>query len=325
VTVSRRSVGVELVGGRGTRHQVGAEWYGIGVELGESPVWIQSRETLASLDIPGQRLHLLRPGTSVDEVVALPRRATAVMPGAGSTVVLATDRLLQEYRMDEHTIRPWPDRPGGSPPGTIFNDAKADRGGRIWIGARRPDGSTGGGSLLRWDRGQRPVARVAGLTGPNGLAWNVAGDRLYLADSRERRIHRYRFDQHDGALTDGRVFTSWTEREGRPDGLTVDADDHLWCAAWDGSSVRRYDPRGRLAETLVLPAARPTSCAFGGPRFDRLWVTTARAPSNAPSDMGGGLFAVDVGRTGFAPDSASVDTAQAVLRDARSRAEGSTR
>ena len=42
-----------------------------------------------------------------------------------------------------------------------------------------------------------------------------------------------------------------------------------------GRRVQRYSPDGELRETLLLPAAQSTSCAFAGPGFNRLYVTTA--------------------------------------------------
>jgi sugar lactone lactonase YvrE len=40
--------------------------------------------------------------------------------------------------------------------------------------------------------------------------------------------------------------------------------------------VNRYAPDGSLLAQLHLPVDRPTSCAFGGPGRDTLFVTTAR-------------------------------------------------
>ena len=265
VQVPHRTLSVGSTSTRGSRRQrLEAEWFGIGAELGESPVWLERRGEMASVDVTGQRLHLLRPDSGMDEVIELPVRVNAAMPGSASTIVLAADRSLHAWLIDDRVLRPMAHLPGHPPVGTRFNDGKVDRAGRVWIGARRPDGAAGSGVLLSWETGRSPVIRVRGLTGPNGLTWSVAGDRLYLADSRERQIHRYRFDETGGSVSDGQVFASWSDREGRPDGLTVDVDDHLWCAAWDAGCIRRYDPLGRLVQTIVLPAIRPTSCAFGG-------------------------------------------------------------
>jgi sugar lactone lactonase YvrE len=60
-----------------------------------------------------------------------------------------------------------------------------------------------------------------------------------------------------------------------PDGLTVDVDGELWIAICGGGRIRRYSAEGELREELIVPAAQCTSCAFGGPGLNRLYVTTA--------------------------------------------------
>ena len=274
--------------------------WNVGAALGESPVWLGRRGIVASVDVEAGVLHLLDPAAGIDEQVRLPRQTSAAVPVGDATLLLAAGRTLDAYDLEARTIGPAIGWPGGAPPGARFNDAKLDRFGRLWIGVRRPDGRRGGGRLLCWEAGRKPAVRARGLRGPNGLAWNRAGDRLYLADSRDRVILAYEADMATGSLADGRVFVAWEPRDGRPDGLAVDRDDHLWCAAWDGSAIRRYDPDGRLDATVRLPTIRPTSCAFGGPTLDRLWVTTAQPPDADPTDPGGSLLEIDLGPTGIA-------------------------
>lgn len=290
----------------GPRRSVDGIAYEVGARLGESPAWIRPRGLLASVDIESKTLDLLDPATSTVERVQLSRAATAVIPMGGPVLLLAMRRRLEAYDLDAQAGRPVPDRPGGPPSGTWFNDGKIDRGGRLWIGTRRTDARDGSGSLLSWDPGREPEVRATGMRVPNGLAWTMAGDRIYLADSRRRLILTWSVDKL-GRLLDRRVFVMWSRQDGRPDGLTVDAQDHLWCAAWDGGAIRRYDPRGRLERTVRVPAVRPTSCAFGGPSLDRLWVTSARSPHPDPTDAGGSHFSIDVGQLGF--DSLSSITA----------------
>jgi sugar lactone lactonase YvrE len=79
-----------------------------------------------------------------------------------------------------------------------------------------------------------------------------------------------------------------------PDGLTVDADGGVWVAVWGGYAVLRHDPGGQLLETLELPAARVTSCVFGGPDLDQLYITTAAGPG----ESAGALFVCEPGVTG---------------------------
>jgi sugar lactone lactonase YvrE len=76
----------------------------------------------------------------------------------------------------------------------------------------------------------------------------------------------------------------------------VDADDFLWTAAWNGAQVARRGPDGALEREVALPVPLVTSCCFGGPALDILFVTTARvgltpaALQDAP--LAGGLFAI---------------------------------
>ncbi len=284
--------------GAAPRYAAG-EVYALGAVAGESPVWLASRGIVASVDAVGGTVHLLHLEDAIDEVVPLPRAASACVALTDDTLLLAAGRQFDILDLKTGTVSAAADRPGEPPPGADLNDAVLDPSGRIWTGARpaRDDGDHG--VLLAWARNAEPVVAVDGLRGPNGLAWNAAGDRLYLADSRLRKIFLHPVDHATGALGPGSVFAAWDVRDGRPDGLAIDAEDHLWVAAWDGREVRRYGPDGRLDRAVAIPAARPSSCAFGGPRLDRLLVTSARPELDDAADQGGSLFVLDVGVAGL--------------------------
>ena len=42
----------------------------------------------------------------------------------------------------------------------------------------------------------------------------------------------------------------------------------------DGGLVQRFTPEGKLDREIALPMAKPSMCAFGGPRLDTLMVTS---------------------------------------------------
>ena len=108
----------------------------------------------------------------------------------------------------------------------------------------------------------------------------------------------------DGRATDRRVFASYGPGDGYPDGMTVDAEDCLWIAFWDGWCVRRYSPAGDCLAKISLPVQKPTSCAFGGPGLDRLYVTSASiglsASDRVEQPCAGGLFMLEPGCSGIA-------------------------
>ncbi|MDH3250223.1 MAG: SMP-30/gluconolactonase/LRE family protein, partial [Acidimicrobiia bacterium] len=91
------------------------------------------------------------------------------------------------------------------------------------------------------------------------------------------------------------------ERDGIPDGLTIDSEGCLWLALWDGGRVLRYSPDGQVIGEVRLPVSRVTSCAFGGARLDRLFITTAAVGSSSddpPRPHDGALFVIEPGVVG---------------------------
>ena len=98
---------------------------------------------------------------------------------------------------------------------------------------------------------------------------------MYLVDSGPRVIHAFSFDADAGTIADGSVLVTVPEEIGTPDGMTVDAAGDLWVAIYGGGCIHRYSHDGALRQSIPVPAAQVTSCAFAGPGLHRLYVTTA--------------------------------------------------
>jgi sugar lactone lactonase YvrE len=121
-------------------------------------------------------------------------------------------------------------------------------------------------------------------------------------DSPTQRIDVFDFDLQTGAIAGRRAFAAIPSQAGMPDGLTVDAEGFVWVALWGGGAVRRYAPDGSLERTLRLPVSHPTSCAFGGPALDELYITSAwvalSAADRAEQPHAGGVFRCRPGVSG---------------------------
>lgn len=53
--------------------------------------------------------------------------------------------------------------------------------------------------------------------------------------------------------------------------MAIDAGGKLWVVIGESGSVRQMDPEtGKEVSRVLLPAHRPTSCAFGGQSCFRL-------------------------------------------------------
>ena len=69
----------------------------------------------------------------------------------------------------------------------------------------------------------------------------------------------------------------------------MDADGYLWNARWGGHCLLRLAPDGCVDQVVELPVSHPTSCAFGGPQLDLLYVTSA-APGDADGRLDGAVL-----------------------------------
>jgi sugar lactone lactonase YvrE len=126
---------------------------------------------------------------------------------------------------------------------------------------------------------------------------------MYVTDSPRRVIYAFDYDAATGAIANRRPLISTEGESGVPDGLTVDAAGSIWSARWGGGKIVRYDPSGRKERELRLPVQYPTSCCFGGPTLDELYVTSASQPippeKRAGQPLAGDLFRVRTSVTGL--------------------------
>lgn len=182
-------------------------------------------------------------------------------------------------------------------PGNRMNDAACDRAGRMFAGTKAEDDTWGAGALYRLDPDHGLSTVLSGVTISNGIGWSPDEGLMYYVDSPTRRVDVLDYDPATGAAVSRRPFAEIPGGNAMPDGLTVDADGGVWVALWDGGAVLRYDPRGRVTAVVTVPVPRPTSCAFGGPGLDVLYITAAAGPGR--DGRGGSLLACRPGPVGL--------------------------
>jgi L-arabinonolactonase len=268
--------------------------------LGEGPVWDPEGQALWWVDIrlPAVRCYDWKRQTT--KTHPMPERVGSLALRNDGTLILALKSALVYWNPENGLIdkvaAPEADRAAQR-----FNDGKCDRRGRFFAGtmndgAREPDGT-----LYRFD-GKTCEAVHGGITIPNSLAWSPDGDTMYFSDSWTREIGAFAYDQARGEMSARRVFAT-IDAPAIPDGATVDADGYLWCALYDGWKIARFAPDGRLERAINLPVQRPTSCQFGGPNLDVLFVTSATQKLSAEQlskqPFAGALLAIDVGVNGL--------------------------
>jgi sugar lactone lactonase YvrE len=267
--------------------------------LGEGPVWVRRESALFWVDIKGLKIFRLDVRGKLTEWPT-PMRVGSLAPRKSGGFIGGTEdgiaAIDSEAGRFDILFNPEEDRPGNR-----FNDGKLDRQGRFWAGTMDDGEREDSGTLYRIDDDLSWHAMDGGYRVTNGPAFSPDGKIMYHNDS--ARQLTYVFDLADGQPGERRIFLQFKEGEGYPDGMTVDSEGCLWIAFWDGWCVRRYSPGGEWLETLKMPVARPTSCAFGGLDLDQLYITSASVgldqAARGMQPNAGGLFMVTPGVRGL--------------------------
>ncbi|MFE6736590.1 SMP-30/gluconolactonase/LRE family protein [Microbacterium sp. NPDC057650] len=252
---------------------------------GEGPYWDPRDGSVVWVDIVGRQIHRTDSAGSTT-TIDYPEMVGAAAPRAGGGLVLAVESgfaLVDDAGAVTSTVDVL------APP-IRMNDAKVDPQGNYWAGSCAMDFSAGRGGLWRLGTDLAAELVVPDLTQPNGIGWSPDGRTMYLVETQDRLVLAFDFDPDAATVTDrGRVLAEGFV--GFPDGLSIDAEGHIWLAEYGGRAVHELSETGRTLRTVDIPTDQPTSCAFVGPQLDRLWVTSAAAGLDA-DPLAGSIFEI---------------------------------
>jgi gluconolactonase len=127
------------------------------------------------------------------------------------------------------------------------------------------------------------------------------GRKLYLAESRRNRVLVYDV-KSPGKLENRRVLADLPQKDpaagqidNQPDGMCLDAAGNLYVAHYGMRQVQVLSPEGQLLARYPGGNVTTSNVAFGGSRFDQLFVTGGLGPEQGA----GGLFRLDLGVPGL--------------------------
>ncbi|XP_035663631.1 regucalcin-like isoform X2 [Branchiostoma floridae] len=251
----------------------------------ESPHWDDRTGTLLYVDHMGQRVHHWSPVTKhkdtydIDCVVGavVPRESGGAVVAAGTKFAFLdfeTGKLTSVATVDQHK------------PTNRFNDGKCDAAGRFWAGTI---GKVDEGAPTQLERkaGSLYCLHTAGIVTKafnevdlsNGLTWTSDNSTMYYIDSLKYSVDAFDFDMPTGTLSNRRQVMAFNPPvDGMPDGMCLDTDGKVWIAMYGAGQVLQVDPStGTQLRSVKFPAPRTTSCCFGGPNLDVMYVTSTRA------------------------------------------------
>lgn len=269
--------------------------------LGEGPIWVESEQALYWVDIKGRKI-FRRDSAGERQEWETPLRIGSIAPRAGGGFIAGTEHGFAEIDLDRQRFDVFCN-PEEALPDNRFNDGKVDPLGRFWAGTMDDTEQHALGTLYRLGADRHCEAIDHGYKVTNGPAFSPDGRTLYHTDSARQVIYAFPLTA-DGSVGERREFARFGAGDGYPDGMTVDSAGCLWVAFWDGWCLRRLSTGGECLQTVPVPVQRPTSCAFGGPGLDQLFVTSAAIGLDTQAlelqPCAGGLLLLEPGVTGIA-------------------------
>ena len=265
--------------------------------LGESPVWHAAEQTLYWVDALKPALHALDPVTCNHKHWPMPALIGSIAPRAQGGLIAAIGCGIGFIDFPEGKVHiktlinpPLVDK--------HLNDGKCDRQGRFWVGEACHNKDQPNGNLYRFDPDHSLHVLERNISIFNGPCWSPDSSYFYFNDYyNERSVFRYAFHSDSGSIKNvERIIQISKNDDGIPDGCTIDSEGYLWIAKVGGQRITRYTPDGLVDTEIPLPIKRPTSCIFGGPDLDTLFITSMSQDvgEKSPSKEGGAgkLFAI---------------------------------
>ena len=261
--------------------------------LGEGPVWDHRTNTLYWVDIERCLLYAYDYAGGHNRSFQMGEYTGAAVPTTSGRLVVALQNRIIWYdprtSQSEALCEPEPGLRSNR-----FNDGKCDPKGRFWIGSTQVDHKDPSGVLYCVDQKGTFTPKLEGLLVSNGLAWSADGTSLYFIDSPRHTVQQFDFDLDSGNIEfRGEALTFGEDRI--PDGMAIDNNGNLWIAFYGAGTVACFDVSSKKELiSIPVPAKNTTSCCFGGPDMDELFITTAKRDD----PQGGGLYLCKPGVTG---------------------------
>ena len=249
--------------------------YKAAAKLGEGAFWDHKNQRLFWVDIEGKQLHIYDPSKRTNRSLPTPSRIGTVVPQTDSTAVVALEDGIYLMELTDGVL----DRISNVEQDILtnrFNDGKCDPNGNLWVGSMRMDETEAAAALYRVAGDGVTTKMLEDITISNGIVWSSDSKKMYYIDTPTRVVRSFDYDIATSQISNEREAIEVPTELGYPDGMAIDSEDMVWIALWNGNAVVRFNPQtGELLQTIDVPAHNVTSCAFGGPELDVLYITTA--------------------------------------------------
>ncbi|ADX83598.1 SMP-30/gluconolactonase/LRE family protein [Sulfolobus islandicus] len=264
--------------------------------LGESPVYDMEKNKLFWVDIDGKKIIVNSLDTNEENYYNTPDVVTSLCLIDNIRIIVTLRHGFHILDLTTGKILPFLELQNDKE--NRFNDGKCDVMGRYWAGTMNLDIESPKPTASLYKLEDKKLTKVLEkLYRSNGLGWDPDNELFYLIDTPLRKVFEFDFDKNKGDIYNKRVVIDFKDEPGRPDGMTVDEEGHLWIAHSAGGKVSRWNPKnGEKVFEIKLPVVYVSSVTFGSPEMNRIFITTM---SRGSEPLAGRLFTTKVNIRGL--------------------------
>ncbi|MFZ4863667.1 SMP-30/gluconolactonase/LRE family protein [Sphingobacterium sp. Mn56C] len=267
------------------------------LHLGEGPLWDERLQALFFVDIMSKKFYVWHAKTNESTGYTFEEYISCLAFTQDPNVIhIALESGIYTFNLEtsEKKFISQPEQQANY----RYNDGAVDPYGN-WLLGSMNNVNNGAGATLQPDatlyhiQGATSRALLTGVTISNGIVFKDGS--LYFIDSKLNTVRKFPYDGENL----GTAETIFTLTDGTTlDGMTLSKSGKLYIANWGGSKILIFDlDTQKIVGDIPVPALNPTSCTFGGPEFNELYITTSAIDD--PNPALAGVYRIKLEDSGF--------------------------
>ena len=242
-------------------------------KLGEGTLWVKEHNSIYFVDIKNKKIFKLNIKNKKKDIIKVDKEIGFLvhiknnifilgLQGELRIVNLESKKIIKSIKIEKNI------------PLNRLNDGKTDPKGRLWFGTMdNPERNIKNGSLYCLEKNFNLTKVDTNYLITNGPAF-INDLNFYHNDSRAKKIYKIKIDKKLKIIKKI-IFKKFTNKDGSPDGMTLDVNQNLWVCHFGGACVSVFNKQGKKIHKINLPAKNITNCTFGGLKNDELYITSA--------------------------------------------------